>query len=194
MRSRRQFLLGFLCLLPVLRLGVDTPRPPPQLHTVISRNFEFEADRDPRANETIVYNRNLHPEGYRTRGEVVWKFPRWFRAFLLSSDGSAIVAQTDYLNAVPAKVATDDYVLLTFIRNGKVIREITVSQLLDSHPKMRLTAGGNFVWGRVYEPMAPNDLVLVDADSGFFIFEAKTGKCVFPENNPIDPTTAHYSR
>jgi hypothetical protein len=93
---------------------------------------------------------------------------------------------------VPASVATDDYVLLTFIRTGKLIREITVRQLLGSHPKMRLTVAGSFVWGRVYDLlMAPNDLVFVDADSGFFIFEAKTGKCVFPENNPIDPATAH---
>jgi hypothetical protein len=55
---------------------------------------------------------------------------------------------------------------------------------------MRLTMAGNFVWGRVYDLMALNDLVFVDADSGFFIFEAKTGKCVFPGNNPIDLTTA----
>jgi len=191
MRCSRQVLLGFLFLLTAFRLRADTPLPPPEFHTVVSRNFDFEADSDPRTNETVVYNRILHPKGYRTRGEVIWKFPRWFRAFLLSNDGTAIVAQTDYLNVLPAKVATDDYVLLTFIRTGKLIREITVRQLFGSHPKMRLTMGGNFAWGRVYDLMAPDDLVFVDADSGFFIFEAKTGKCVFPENNPIDPTTAY---
>jgi hypothetical protein len=191
MKSSHYVLLGFLFLLTAFRLSADEPLPPPQFHTVVSRNCDFEADSDPRTNETIVYNRILHPEGYRTRGDVIWKFPRWFRAFLLSNDGSAIVAQIDYLNAVPASVATDDYVLLTFIRTGKLIRAITVRQLLGSHPKMRLTMAGNFVWGHVYDFMASNDLVFVDADSGFFIFEAKTGKCVFPENSLIDPTTAH---
>jgi hypothetical protein len=178
-------------LLTTFRLSADEPLPPLQFHTVVSRNFDFEADSDPRTSETIVYNRILHPEGYRTRGDVIWKFPRWFRAFLLSNDGTAIVAQTDYLNVLPAKVATDDYVLLTFVRTRKLIREITVKQLLGSHPAMRLTVAGNFVWGHVYNFMASNDLVFVNADSGFFIFEAKTGKCVFPENSPSDPTTAH---
>jgi hypothetical protein len=178
-------------LLTTFRLSADEPLPPPQFHTVVSRNFDFEADSDPRTSETIVYNRILHPEGYRTRGDVIWKFPRWFRAFLLSNDGTAIVAQTDYLNVLPAKVATDDYVLLTFVRTRKLIREITVKQLLGSHPAMRLTVAGNFVWGHVYNFMASNDLVFVNVDSGFFIFEAKTGKCVFPENSPSDPTTAH---
>jgi len=57
MRSSRQVLLGFLFLLTAFRLCADEALPPPQFHTVVSRNFDFEADSDPRTNETIVYNR-----------------------------------------------------------------------------------------------------------------------------------------
>jgi hypothetical protein len=159
------------------------PLPPPGITKVTSRNNQFEAESIPQDNETTVYRTNRYAAGGFIRGEMLWKFPRWFRAFLLSNDGNAIVAQTDYLEVLPNEVAKDDYVLLTFIVHGKVIREITVKQLLSSRSNLEPTGLNTFYWGRVYYEMDSKDRVLVDTVVGFFIFDAHTGKCIFPPNN-----------
>lgn len=163
------------------------PLPPPAVTKVTSRNNEFEAESIPQANETTVYRTDRHPAGGFVRGDMLWKFPRWFRGFLLSNDGSAIVAQTDYLEVLPAEVAKDGYVLLTFIVRGKVIREITVKQLLGSSSNLEPTGLNTFYWGRVYYEMDSKDRVLVDTVIGFFIFDAHTGKCIFRPNNRVAP-------
>jgi len=173
-----------------------------------SRDLKIAAVSDPVTNETVVYRAN--PD--YSLGKVLWKFPKWFRSrFYVSNDGKNIVAQEQYL---PLD-AGNDSVLLTFIREGKVIREITVKQLLGSRSKLRQTIP-RYTFGSSPPPSRPVDLgeiktltpiesdahllswgqglygiddngfAFVDSFTGFFIFEAATGKCVFPPNNPID--------
>jgi len=131
-RARYFAIIGSLLPLILPKLSGDTPLPPPEVVRVASRNFNVGAESDPQTNETTVYRQNRGPEGGIARGETLWKFPRWFRVFQVSNDDNTIVAETDYLNLLPPDVARDDYVLLTFIVHGKVIREITVRQLLGS--------------------------------------------------------------
>jgi hypothetical protein len=185
-------LYGLLVLLLFLAdlTTLAEPLPPPAITKVVSRNNEFEAESIPQTNETTVYKTDRGPAGGYVRGAILWKFPRWFRSFLLSNDGSAIVSQTDYREVLPAEVAKDDYVLLTVIVGGKVIREITVKQLLGSRSNLQPTGLNTFYWGRVYYEMDLKDRVLVDTVIGFFIFDAHTGKCIFPPSNRIDPLGA----
>jgi hypothetical protein len=185
-RYTKLFLYSSLLLLASQAMFAE-PLPPPGITKVTSRNNKFEGESNPQSSETSVYRTDRHPAGGYARGEMLWKFPRWFRAFLLSNDGSAIVAQTNYLEVLPAEVAKDDYVLLTFVIRGKVIREITVKQLFGSLSNLEPTGLNTFYWGRVYYEMDSNDRVLVDTVIGFFIFDAHTGKCIFPPNNRIDP-------
>jgi hypothetical protein len=179
------FLALFNCLRP-LAVSAE-PLPPPQITRALSKNLQFEAESDPQTGETIVYTHNRDPQGGWARGEKLWKFRRWFRSFSLSNDGSALVAGPNDLNLLPAENARDDYVLLSFIITGKLIREITLKQLLGSPSKLRPTSDG-LLWGHVYfEGMDPNDLVFVDTVVGFFIFDSHTAKCLFPPKNAIDP-------
>src|SRR5207247_7834594 len=80
-------------------------------------------------------------------------------------------AETDYLNLLPPDVARDDYVLLTFIVHGKVIREITVRQLLGSRSKL-VRRVSNFSWGRGLYGIDDNGFVFVEHVDCFFIFVA----------------------
>ena len=79
-------LIGSLLLLILPKLPGDTPLPPPEFLRVASMDFKFVAESDPKSNETIVYRENRGPDR-----EVLWKFPRWFRAFQISYDGNVIV-------------------------------------------------------------------------------------------------------
>lgn len=120
---------------------------------------------------------------------MLWKFPRWFRAFQLSNDGNALVAETDYLNLLPSNIAEDTYPLLTFIVRGKVVREITVKQLVGSRSNLQPTSS-HLLWGRGLYGIDRNGSAFVDTVIGFFIFDAHTGKCLFPANNHIDPPSS----
>jgi len=173
--------LLFLAIFVVTKSPADTPLPPPEFATQASIDFRFVAESDPKTNETIVYRQNRGPDR-----EVLWKFPRWFRAFRLSNEGDALIAETDYLNLLPSSIANDSYPLLTFIVRGKVIREITIKQLLGSRSNLQPTAS-HLLWGRGLYGIDRNGFAFVDTVVGFFIFDARTGKCVFPPNNDIDP-------
>jgi hypothetical protein len=165
------------------------PLPPPQIVRVVSRNFQFEAESDPETKETVVYRLDDGPQGGSMRGAMLWKFPKWFRGFELSNDGEIIVAQPDSLNLLPPDTARDDYVLLSFISRGKLIREITLKQLLGSRSKLRPTSDG-VLWGHLYRQDETGSLILVDTVIGFLIFDIHSAKCVFPPNNSIDPPAA----
>jgi hypothetical protein len=88
----------------------------------------------------------------RSPFRLLWKFPKAFCAFEVSNDGDALVAQTPLL---PLN-ARDDDVLLTFILKGKVIREITVKQLVVSPSNLK-----QFV------PTVPNGMCVPTGSSEF---------------------------
>jgi hypothetical protein len=142
-------------------------------------------------NETMVFQRNPF--------RLLWKVPRALCTFDVSNDGNTIVAASYVL---PPN-ARDNDVILTFILRGKVIRQITVKQLIGSASKLERiipvsnalcvpTGNTEFLsWGRGLGGIDENGFVLVDTVVGFFIFDAHTTKCVFPPNNNIDPSGTH---
>jgi hypothetical protein len=137
-------------------------------------------------NETMVFEQSPF--------RLLWKFPKAFCAFEVSNGGDTLVAQTPFLSLN----ARDDDVLLTFILKGKVIREITVKQLVVSPSNLQRfatvpngmcvpTGDSEFLkWGGLVG-IDGNGFVLVDTVVGFFVFDARTARCVFPPNNRIDP-------
>lgn len=122
-----------LCLVALFCVSeARSVEPPREVMNAFSRDLTIIARSDPATNETTVYR--VNPD--YSLGKVLWKFPKWFSGrFYVSNDGKNIVAQEEYL---PLD-AGDESVLLTFIRQGKIIREITVKQLLGSSSKLRRT-------------------------------------------------------
>ena len=159
----------------------DMPLPPPALKMVPSRNLKFAARSDPQTNQTVVYR---YDSASGVLGEALWSFSKWFRDFEISNDGRALVAETDYLSLLPRNIP-ENHVLLAFIVNGKIIRKITIQQLFGSRSKLQPTPL-NVDWGRGLYGIDENGFAFVDTVIGFFIFDAQTGKCVFPPNNHVD--------
>jgi hypothetical protein len=171
-------------LLSAVAALADTPLPPAQFTTEASIDFKFVAESNPKTKETIVYRQN----GGSDR-EILWKFPKWFRAFRVSNDGDIIVAETDYLNLLPLDIE-DSYPLLIFIVRGKVTKEITLKQLVGSRSNLQ-SAASHLMWGRGLYGIDRNGFAFVDTVIGFFIFDARTGKCAFPTKNEIDLPRTH---
>jgi hypothetical protein len=164
-----------LLLLILPNVAADMPSPPPQVVTVFSRDIKVEAISYPATNETVVYQLNRD----NSIGNTLWKFPKWFSRFEVSTDGDVLVVQNADLLPPDAQ---DDFVLLTFIRRGKVFGEITVKQLVGSHLKLLPTAS-HLSWGRGLYGIDVDGFAFVDTVVGLFIFDSKTAKCVFPPNN-----------
>jgi hypothetical protein len=169
-------IVTFFCLI-VATVPADTPAAPPRVVENLSRNLKIRAISDPWTNETIVYD--VNPD--RTARNALWKFPKWLSRFEVSGDGNEIVAQN--VDLLPLDFRSDD-VLLTFIRRGTVIKEVTVNQLLGPHPDLVRTIG-HFSWGNGLRGIDANGFALIDTVVGFFIFDAH-GKCIFPPNNRVD--------
>jgi hypothetical protein len=180
----------FLCLERVLVLtlvsciiariaAADPPFPPPTVEIAYSRTLRFGARTDPDANQTVVHRVNSEMQ----LTEMLWSFPRWFRFCEVSNDGNALVVNTDYGSSLPLNIA-ESHVLLTFIVEGKVVREITIQQLFGNRSNLVHTPT-SLKWGKL-RAIDENGFAVVDTVVGYFIFEANTGKCVFPPNNHVN--------
>jgi hypothetical protein len=170
-RPMRAFI--FSLALTVGAVFADTPLGPPEVVNTWSVDHSAIAKSDPATNRTTVSTMSLN--GAPTR--VLWTYPQWFRTFEVAPGGAAIVVEE--VGLLPLD-AGGDLVLLTFIVRGKIVRRVTVAELLGPSPKFERTAS-HLSWGHGLHGIDRNGFALVDTVAGFFIFEAETGKCVFPK-------------
>ena len=151
----------------------DMPEGPPEVVNEWSDDHSAQAVSDPKTNQTTVSTMSLDA----TPTRVLWTYPEWFRHFQVAPGGAAIVVQNADLLPLDA---TGDFVVLRFIVRGRVVRQITISELLGPSSKLERTAS-HLSWGRGLYGIDRHGLVFVDTNAGFLIFEAETGKCIFPK-------------
>jgi hypothetical protein len=114
---------------------------------------------------------------YVTRSRrKLWEMPGWYRVAALSDDGEHFVTGYDGGNLIPL-----DYdrkmAMLTFYRQGKVFRTITLEQLVPDLSKLRRTAS-HYSWG-YYAGVEKEGIYRVDTvDRGALYFDMKTGERV----------------
>jgi len=152
----------------------DTPLGPPEVVNEWSEDHSAQAVSDPKTNQTTISTMDLDSAA---PDRVLWTYPEWFRHFQVAPGGAAIVVQNADLLPLDA---SGDFVLLRFIVRGKVIRQVTISELLGRSPKLKRTAS-HLSWGRGLYGIDRNGLVFVDTNAGFFIFQAEIGNRVFPK-------------
>jgi hypothetical protein len=101
----------------------DMPLPPPSEVTATSPSGGIRAISDPKGGTRI--------EDVK-KGKVLWRLPEWHRSMRVADDGKHLVTESDGMNLIPVDF-TDDFVLLTFWRDGTKIRDITVGDLFPDH-------------------------------------------------------------
>jgi hypothetical protein len=142
----------------------DMPLPPPSKVTVTSPNGGIRAVSDPKAG-TRVEDAKLD--------KVLWSLIDWHRSLFVADDGKHLVTEYDGLNLIPTDF-TDDLVLLTFWREGKKIREITVRDLFPDHRGLVRTAS-HYAWRLQVELDARGLLHVVLLDGKTLLFDVTTG-------------------
>jgi hypothetical protein len=144
----------------------DMPLPPPSKVTVTSPSRRIRAVSDPETNVTRV-------EDAKTN-KLLWSLPNWYRNFFVSDDGMHLVAEYNGLNLIPTDYP-DDLVLLTFWREGKKIREITVRDFFPDRHILQRTAS-HYAWRDTIDLDECGRLKVERVDGKIFLFDVATGK------------------
>jgi hypothetical protein len=164
-RTMRALVVGMLAIAVCAARG-DTPLPPPSKVTVTSPNGRIRAVSDPKATITRVEDTKLH--------KVLWLLPDWYRSLFVANDGKHLVTEYDGLNLLPTDFR-DDLVLLTFWREGKKLREVTVRDLFPDHSILQRTAS-HYAWRETIGIDEHGRLKMQRVDGKIFFFDVATGK------------------
>jgi len=166
--------LAVVALLAVAALAsprsarADTPLRPPTTHVATSPNATIAAESDPVTDLTTVYR--VAPDGRRERR---WAMAGWYRAIYPADDGDHLVLGFDGLNLLPMN-ATDDFVVVRFVRRGEVIRALTLHDVVPDRSILRRTAS-HLAWreGEGYDPKGR--FVVVTIDGARHPYDVTTG-------------------
>lgn len=156
----------------------DTKGPPPFINKVYSTNKRYYAISDPGDKTTTVY---LHAESEKDKN--LWFTPGWYRNIFVSNTGDNIVVGSDLGNLV-TKPDDVDQVILKFIRNGNVVREVSLGDLFGGTPSLDATVS-HFYWG---DPIGFNkrgDFLVETVDGRTLFFNPETGRRLAPDSQSV---------
>jgi len=142
----------------------DMPLPPPSEVTAISPNGGIRAISEPKAGTRV--------EDVK-QGKGLWRLPEWHRSMCVADDGKHLVTEPDGMNLIPVDF-TDDFVLLTFWRDGTKIRDVTIRDLFPGRRGLVRTVS-HYAWrlsmdldahGRLWVSLIDGRTLLFDVGIG----------------------------
>jgi len=142
----------------------DMPLPPPSEITAMSRNSGIRAISDPKAGTRVEDAK---------QGKVLWRLSEWHRSMRVADDGKHLVTESDGMNLIPVDF-TDDFVLLTFWRNGTKIRDVTVRDLFPGRQGLVRTVS-HYAWRLGMDLDAQGWLLVSLIDGRTLLFDVGTG-------------------
>jgi len=142
----------------------DMPLPPPSEVTTTSPSGDVRAISDPKEGTRI--------EDVK-QGKVLWRLPEWHRSMCVADDGKHLVTDSDGMNLIPVDF-TDDFVLLTFWREGTKIRDVTVRDLFPDHRGLVRTVS-HYAWRQTMDFDAHGLLRVSLMDGKTLLFDVSTG-------------------
>jgi hypothetical protein len=142
----------------------DTPLPPPSKVTALSPNGAIRAISEPDSGTRV--------EDVK-QDKVLWRLSDWHRSMRVADDGRHLVTESDGMNLIPLDF-TDDFVLLTFWREGTKIRDITVRDLFSDHRGLVRTVS-HYAWRLTMDFDGRGRLRVTLADGRTLSFDVTTG-------------------
>jgi hypothetical protein len=164
--------------------AADEPLEPPVTRKLTSGNRSCWAVTDAKRKVTTAYRAagKAKPSGdgaagsKQTKGKDVeiWQIPGWYRVAALSRDCAYLVTGYDGVNLLPVGFDRGT-VMLTFYKNGKLLREVRLAELVPDLSKLRRTVS-HVEWGR-YIGVEKDHYYRVDTnDRGALLFDMTTGQ------------------
>ena len=142
----------------------DSPLPPTSVVTTMSANKRFEAISDPRKGTACV---DL------SSSKGLWKLPDWYRWSFLCDDGRHFITAYGGLNLLSQNYKGSD-VMLTFWKDGKQLRTVTVDELIPDKKILHRTVS-HFSWGTIPGITKDGLLEVILEDGSKHYFDPATG-------------------
>lgn len=179
--------LAMLSLFLVLSLSAlslaDTPLPPPKDYTVYSPQKAFCAEVGVESG-IRVYS---FADG-RKQSEL-WSMKGWYRNIWLADDGKHLVIGYDGMNLIPVDY-TADMVMITFVREGTVIREVKLKNLITDFRKLVRTVS-HYYWGSFDGFDKSGNFAVTTVENKTVRFDITTGELAKKkegQDTPVSPT------
>jgi hypothetical protein len=162
--ARARALIGFVVLLAGLLTGTpawaDEPLPAPYRVTLSSEKKRYSVVSEPTRNETQVFRG-------RPSGKPLWTVEGWHQVLFISDEGTLAIGQPGN-NLLERNYQPTD-VLLRLYRDGKLVRTVTVAEVIPDRKLLRETVS-HWYWG-VFEGFSKGKFWLKRLDGKRFSFE-----------------------
>ena len=146
----------------------DEPPEPAATHKILSSTPTCWAITDAKTHVTTAFR--TEKSG---KPSSLWSAPGWFRVADLSTDCQFMVTGYDGGNLLPAK-ADGELVMLSFYRDGKIIRRIRLKELICNWSKLVRTAS-HWSWGNYIGAEKDFFYRVETQDRGELVFDMRTG-------------------
>jgi hypothetical protein len=166
--NRRRLWLCTLALVSAT-VAADAPLPPPAVTTRCSNNGRYCAKADPSADTIVVYEKD-NPSAQR------WSLKGWERVFDVADSGEHLVTCYGGMNLLPLDYKPDGQ-MLAFYEHGRLVRKVSVAELVPDATKLRRTAS-HYEWGRCLGFEGSRTYRVETVDRGVLRFDVTTGLLV----------------
>jgi hypothetical protein len=142
----------------------DEPLAPPARYEMQSASHKYVAILDPKTGVVVRA---------ADSSTILWTATNWFRIAFLADDGQHFVSGYDGMNLIPQDY-TKDLVLVTFWRQNKKIRDVTVGELFPNTRILQKTVS-HYNWGSI-TGITNSTLIVSRCDGKVFRFDVTTGR------------------
>jgi hypothetical protein len=154
-----------LCASPLAL--ADEPLEPPQSRRIVAPSGRCWVYTDAVRRSTTAY---VNDKG---KARALWAISGWYRVAALASDCEHFVTGYDGVNLLPENFSRDT-ALLSFYRNGVLIRSVTLAELVKDMSKLERTVS-HWSWGHYVGLEGGTRYRVVTVDRGQILFDMKTG-------------------
>jgi hypothetical protein len=165
MMSRRGSWISILVLAAATAMA-DEPLAPASVITRCSPSGRYCATADPKLETVVVYEK-----GQATAPR--WSLKGWQRVFDVADSGEHLVTCYSGMNLLPLDYKPE-WNMLAFYERGKLIRTVSVAELIPDLTKLRRTAS-HYEWGQCMGFDGPNRYRVTTVDRGLLHFDVTTG-------------------
>ena len=156
-----------VALLAAAPAYADSPLPPPLTYTIRPAHTKAcWAEISVESDSLTVYRKTVSGR------EALWSVPGWYRVADLADDCRSLMTGFDGANLVPD--ADPTRVLLRFHRDGKLLREYRLDELMD--PKRLQRTVSHYQWGNYLGIERGHFYRIVTNGRGEQVFDMATGQ------------------
>jgi len=177
--TRQSFAIGLLLLTALLlpvqlsaQHAIPLERFRQNVKQVWSRSKEFVADSNFDTKVTRVSR--VEWQGNMGRSTPLWSMEGAFPIAWLANDGEHFVTAYDGGHLLPQSYDRSQ-VMLSFTRRGKIMNQITLSQLISDFSRLE-KAGSSYRWFRYWGLNTCGHLVLETVEQKELLFDVTTGR------------------